>query len=278
MGVCRWNRHPPPRTWMRPKKKKTRKKKTALVPKRLSRLPLRTHASAHTRVHARPPRTPDPEPDASQPEDEEFSEYDLVASLMERGNRLQAQQADEVPAARSLRVSDLATLRLATANQNNPEGFAADIGAAIKATTEEPHPGPGSDGDSEGYASMCSDGALVTLCQQPAESTPPRPRKRSPRDRGSADGLLSKASVFGMVRQAIEDRAGCGLNDDLNREITRRHAEQTCQAHRLTGDNRKDYLGWVDDALAHVLDGEPIPSFYGSPVRDIVRLPAGVAV
>jgi hypothetical protein len=92
------------------------------------------------------------------------------------------------------------------------------------------------------------------------------------------DALSSKATVFAAVCLAVEDRAGCGVDDDENRAITRRQAEQACQTNGLTGDHKARYLEWVEDAIAHVIDGAPIPSFHDSPVRDIVRFPCGVAV
>jgi hypothetical protein len=54
-------------------------------------------------------------------------------------------------------------------------------------------------------------------------------------------------------------RAGPGVNPADSRAAVHAEAESDCDARGLSGQSREDYLESVTTALAHVLDGIPVP-------------------
>jgi hypothetical protein len=99
-----------------------------------------------------------------------------------------------------------------------------------------------------------------------------------PRQSGIPWALESKPTVVSSAVRKIQARAEGGMADGENRVLTDRNAEITCRRYGLTGDDRARYLAWVGEALGHVLDGQPFPSFEGSAVADIGRMPKRAAV
>ncbi len=95
------------------------------------------------------------------------------------------------------------------------------------------------------------------------------------------DPFRRKATVISAAVEAIQGRVAGGLTAEANRATTLARASATCDSRGIEGDARTDYLTWIGEALAHALDGAPMPdttAYWRSALQAVGHLPRRAAV